>query len=176
VANPLSAEDTAARATSAAATDLGAIDNAPASTAAASATGSDWVLEPPTSLQQGAASAAPYKLELPEAVAPAAAGTPGVTVEDLVQAANAEKMAQDAVKAAEVAARERAVDVSVGDDLTRITGLGKSSERKLKGAGIITFAQLAAVPAEIIATILGVPVEEVIEDEIGKQAHALAGS
>jgi len=178
--NPLSAEDVSAKsATSAAADlsaiDLSAIDTAPSATSAAPVSSGEWVLEPPTSLQQDTASAAPYSLELPEAATPAPAGTPGVTVEDLVQAADADKAAQDAVKAAEVAARERAVDVSVGDDLTRIVGLGKSSERKLKGAGIFTFAQLAAVPAEIIATILGVPVEEVIEDEIGKQASALVG-
>jgi predicted flap endonuclease-1-like 5' DNA nuclease len=99
-----------------------------------------------------------------------------VSVEDLVKAADADRAAADAVKAAEVAARDRAVDVTIGDDLTKITGLGKSSERKLKGAGIVTYAQLAAVPVEMIATILGVPVEEVIEDEVVKQANALASN
>jgi hypothetical protein len=130
LANPLTAEEVTAKTAPVATTDLSVIDAAPTAGAATGASG-DWVLEPPTSLQQGA-TALPYSLELPEAATPAPASTPGVTVEDLVQAADADKAAQDAVKAAEVASRERAVDVSIGDDLTRITGLGKSSERKLK--------------------------------------------
>lgn len=150
--------------------DLSAVDVTSAVASATVAEG-EWVLEPPTSLQGGTSSA--EALTLPEASAPAPAGTPGITVEDLVQAADADRAARDAVKAAETAARERAIDVSIGDDLTRITGLGKSSERKLKGAGILTYTQLAAVPVEMIATILGVPVEEVIEDEIVKQARNL---
>lgn len=114
----------------------------------------------------------PVDLSLPEQEAPYQAD-PTLSVEDLVAAADADTAArQDAAARAE---RERMarVDTSRGDDFTRIRGLGRAAERKLKGAGIYTYAELAALPVEIIARVLSVPVEEVIEDQIAQQANLL---
>ncbi len=134
---------------------------------------------PPVDLSAEPAQAAPvdsgFAFELPEQSRPATADA-GITIEDVVAVADAEQQA-----AAERArlAREQALAAAVdgdgdGDDFTRIVGVGRSSDRKLKAAGITRFAQLAALPVEMIASILGVAREEVIEDEIVQQAGRLS--
>ncbi len=99
----------------------------------------------------------------------------GLVIDDLVAAADA-----DAAHAAEVAAQVAAANEAAlasqqfgGDDLTQISGVGRSWERKLKAAGVLTFGQLASLPVEMAASILGVPPEEIIEDKILQQAANL---
>lgn len=99
----------------------------------------------------------------------------GLTVDDLVAASDADVAAAQAAEAAHKAeAVQAAGEPPAGVDFTRIQGLGRSADRKLRSAGIVTFAQLAAAPVELVAAVLGVSVESVIEDEIQKQANALA--
>lgn len=120
------------------------------------------------------ADAGVYTFTLPESQ-PTSDDASGLTVDDLVTASDADVAAAQAAEAARRAEAQRAAgEPPAGDDFTRIQGVGRSADRKLRAAGILTFAQLAAAPAEMVAAILGVRVEEVIEDEIQKQAHTLA--
>jgi predicted flap endonuclease-1-like 5' DNA nuclease len=98
----------------------------------------------------------------------------GATVQDLVDAADAETAAAQAQK---VAAQQAALDAAVtdiGDDFTRIVGLGRAAERKLKASGCTRYAVLASLPVEVIARVTGLTPEWVIEEEIIKQADQLA--
>ncbi|MGL4647942.1 MAG: hypothetical protein ACRC1H_00935, partial [Caldilineaceae bacterium] len=114
-----------------------------------------------------------FRFELPPQEKPVYQADPGMSVEDLVAAADAEAAARQDTASREAQAALAAVDTSRGDDFTRIRGLGRAAERKLKGAGVYSFAELAALPVEIVSRVLGVPVEEVIEDQIVKQANLL---
>jgi predicted flap endonuclease-1-like 5' DNA nuclease len=106
---------------------------------------------------------------------PATGAPTGLSVDDLVAASDAEKAAAAASEAARRAQSQQAAgEPPAGDDFTRIQGIGRSADRKLRSSGILTYAQLAAAPVELVAAVLGVGVEEVIEDGIQKQAHALA--
>lgn len=118
------------------------------------------------------------RLDLPEIPEAPLEVAGGLEIDDLVAAAEA-----DAARAAELAAQTAAAEeqaaaaqVYGGDDLTQISGIGRSWERKLKAAGVMTYAQLAALPLELVATILGVPREEVIEDKILQQAANLTSA
>lgn len=125
----------------------------------------------PVKTDQSAAEA-PYAFVLPETPAPASEG-PGLTLDEVVQQADAERKATEA---AAQAAREQALAAAAlaGDDFTRIAGIGKAGDRRLKAAGITRFAQLAAMPVEMIASVIGTGTEMVLEDEIVKQASDLA--
>jgi predicted flap endonuclease-1-like 5' DNA nuclease len=62
----------------------------------------------------------------------------------------------------------------VEDDFTRIKGIGPVFDRRLKEAGVRTFADLAATPAEQIAEIVGWPLERVTRSDIPGQARHFA--
>jgi predicted flap endonuclease-1-like 5' DNA nuclease/cytoskeletal protein CcmA (bactofilin family) len=61
------------------------------------------------------------------------------------------------------------------DDFTRIVGIGRTWDQRLKMAGISTFAQLAAQTPESLAAVLGIAAEQVIEDNLLGQAAAVVG-
>ncbi len=60
------------------------------------------------------------------------------------------------------------------DDFTRLRGIGPAFDRRLKEAGVTTFAQLAALTPEEVAEIIGWPPERVIRDQLLEQAAELA--
>lgn len=64
--------------------------------------------------------------------------------------------------------------VVVDDDFTVINGIGLTFDRRLKAAGIRTFAQLAALTPEQIASIIGWTAQRVLADDLVGQAQALA--
>jgi hypothetical protein len=69
----------------------------------------------------------------------------------------------------------RAVSPRVVDDLTRILGIGPATTMRLQNAGIYTFAQLATLSAEGIASLIPrVSKEQVANQRWIEQAHALA--
>ena len=57
------------------------------------------------------------------------------------------------------------------DDFTRVSGIGRTWDGRLKAAGIRTFAQLAAQTPESLAAVLGITVEQVILDDLLGQAQ-----
>lgn len=61
-------------------------------------------------------------------------------------------------------------------DFTRIRGVGPTFDRRLKEAGITTFAALAAAGPETLSVILGWPPERIIRDELIEQAAQLAST
>lgn len=61
------------------------------------------------------------------------------------------------------------------DDFTRLHGIGPAFQKRLHAAGILTFAQLAALTPDEIGEIIGWPAERVIQDQLREQAAALAG-
>src|SRR5690606_34688846 len=117
-----------------------------------------------------AAQDAPYTFALPDVPAQASEG-PGLTLDEVVLQADSER---EAAEAAAREAREAALakQTADGDDFTRIAGIGRAGDRRLKAAGITTYAELAALPVEMIASIMGTATELVLEDEIVKQASA----
>lgn len=60
------------------------------------------------------------------------------------------------------------------DDFTRIRGVGPAFDRRLKEAGITSFAALAAASPEALSAIIGWPPERIIRDELIEQAAQLA--
>jgi NADH-quinone oxidoreductase subunit E len=60
------------------------------------------------------------------------------------------------------------------DDFTVISGIGPTFQRRLKAAGIRTYADLAALTPEQVAEIIGWPVERVIRTGLIEQAARLA--
>lgn len=60
------------------------------------------------------------------------------------------------------------------DDFTVLRGIGPTFDRRLKEAGIRTFAQLAALTPEEAAEIIGWPPQRVISDDLLGQARQLA--
>ena len=48
-----------------------------------------------------------------------------------------------------------ASDLSIGDDLTRIWGIGKSAAAQLQAAGFVTFSQLATLDKAQLVELLG---------------------
>jgi predicted flap endonuclease-1-like 5' DNA nuclease len=76
-----------------------------------------------------------------------------------------------------IAAQEEGESALPGDEVsfTRIKGIGPAFDRRLKDAGIRTFAQLAETPVERIAEILGWPVERVQRNDLPGQARHFAG-
>jgi predicted flap endonuclease-1-like 5' DNA nuclease len=120
------------------------------------------VWQPPVStpVVQAPEASAPRE---PEAELPPVADEPPVSTEAPVAEASAE------------ASAESLGEIGVGDDeFTRIKGVGPVFERRLKAAGIRTFADLAATQAEKIAEIIGWPVDRVLRSEIREQAQRLA--
>ena len=65
---------------------------------------------------------------------------------------------EDAPKAEAAAAAAPAADAPAGDNLKKMTGVGPALEKKLNGAGITTFAQIAALTDTQIAE---------LEDQLG---------
>lgn len=61
-------------------------------------------------------------------------------------------------------------------DFTRLKGVGPTFDRRLKEAGITTFAALAAASPEALSAILGWPPERIIRDELIEQAAQLAAT
>lgn len=61
------------------------------------------------------------------------------------------------------------------DDFTLINGIGPTFDRRLKAAGIRTFAELAALSPEGVAAIIGWQPQRVINDDLIGQARRLAG-
>ncbi|RLT45419.1 MAG: hypothetical protein DWI57_00700 [Chloroflexi bacterium] len=59
-------------------------------------------------------------------------------------------------------------------DFTRLKGIGPAFDRKLKAAGITTFAALAALTAEEVSAIVGWPPGRIVRDEVLEQAASLA--
>lgn len=107
-----------------------------------------------------------------EAQAQAAADKPAAAPGDMGIADLDIDEPDDYVTAQEInAAQARARE----DDFTRIKGIGPVFERRLKGAGVQTFAQLAAMTPAQVAEIIGWPEERVMRNEIIEQARALAG-
>ncbi len=111
---------------------------------------------------------------VPTPTAPAAPAG-GLEIGDLVAAADAdaERAAAEAAQAAAERERQAASIEYGGDDFTKISGIGRSWERKLKAAGVMTYGQLAALPMELVAAILGASQEEILEDKILQQAASL---
>jgi predicted flap endonuclease-1-like 5' DNA nuclease len=64
--------------------------------------------------------------------------------------------------------------VTEGDDFLRIKGIGPIFARRLKDAGYLTYAQLAAATPEEVAEAIGWPVDRVRRDEVIDQAKVLA--
>jgi predicted flap endonuclease-1-like 5' DNA nuclease/cytoskeletal protein CcmA (bactofilin family) len=60
------------------------------------------------------------------------------------------------------------------DDFTMLRGIGPTFDRRLKEAGVRTFAQLAALTPEEAADIIGWPPQRVISDDLLGQARRLA--
>jgi predicted flap endonuclease-1-like 5' DNA nuclease/cytoskeletal protein CcmA (bactofilin family) len=60
-------------------------------------------------------------------------------------------------------------------DFTVIKGIGVTLDRRLKAAGVYTFAQLAALPPEEIAAILGWSAQRVTNADLMGQARHFAG-
>ena len=52
---------------------------------------------------------------------------------------------------------QRPRQVQIGDDLTRLEGIGPTYARRLRAAGITTFAQLAAADEDTLDTVIGAP-------------------
>jgi predicted flap endonuclease-1-like 5' DNA nuclease len=61
-----------------------------------------------------------------------------------------------------------------GDDFLRIKGVGPVLARRLKDAGYLTFAQLAAAPVDEVAAAIGWPADRVRRAEVIDQAKMLA--
>lgn len=59
-------------------------------------------------------------------------------------------------------------------DFTQLKGIGPAFDRRLKEAGITTFAALAALTPEEASAIIGWPPERVVRDQLLEQAAALA--
>ncbi len=59
-------------------------------------------------------------------------------------------------------------------NFTRIRGVGPVFDARLKDAGVLTFAQLAAMTPEAVATIIGWTPQRVIGDDLLGQARTLA--
>jgi len=59
-------------------------------------------------------------------------------------------------------------------DFTRLKGVGPAFDKRLKDAGITTFAALAALTPEAISAIIGWPPERIIRDGLIEQAARLA--
>lgn len=60
------------------------------------------------------------------------------------------------------------------DDFTRLKGIGPAFDRRLKEAGITTFAALAALTPEEVSAIIGWPPERIVRDQLLEQAAALS--
>ncbi len=73
-----------------------------------------------------------------------------------------------------VTAEEVNLEQTQGDDFTRIRGVGPAFARRLKDAGVNTFAALAALSPEQVAEIIGWPAERVVRTELIEQAAQLA--
>jgi len=63
---------------------------------------------------------------------------------------------------------------AAGADFTRIEGIGPKLSQRLHAANIHTFADLAAVPPETLAGILGWTSERLLRARIQEQATELA--
>jgi predicted flap endonuclease-1-like 5' DNA nuclease len=61
-----------------------------------------------------------------------------------------------------------------GDDFLRIKGIGPTYARRLKDAGYVTFANLAAATPEEVGAAIGWPVDRVLRSEVIDQARVLA--
>lgn len=59
-------------------------------------------------------------------------------------------------------------------DFTRLKGIGPTFDRRLKEAGITTFAVLAGMTPEEVSAIIGWPPERIVRDGLIEQAAALA--
>ncbi|MEZ4706599.1 MAG: polymer-forming cytoskeletal protein [Caldilineaceae bacterium] len=66
------------------------------------------------------------------------------------------------------------IDNAATDDFTRIEGIGRIFDRRLKDAGIKTYAQLAALTAEQVSAIIGWSPARVERDDLLGQARRLA--
>ncbi|CAN5619986.1 hypothetical protein BH10CHL1_BH10CHL1_21480 [soil metagenome] len=72
------------------------------------------------------------------------------------------------------AALETPINPVAEVDFTRIQGLSPAFDQRLKAVGILTYAQLLAMTPEVVAAILGIPVQQVLSDDILGQARMLA--
>lgn len=61
------------------------------------------------------------------------------------------------------------------DDFTLINGIGPTFDRRLKAAGVNTFAELAELTPEAVAAIIGWQPQRVMNDDLLGQARRLAG-
>jgi predicted flap endonuclease-1-like 5' DNA nuclease/cytoskeletal protein CcmA (bactofilin family) len=106
------------------------------------------------------------KLETPAAaeIAPAEITPIEIKVEEISEA-SALPPAPEILQATEAAAI---------DDFTVIKGIGVVLDRRLKEAGVTTFAQLAALSPEQLAEIFDRPLKWVAEDDIAGQAQHFA--
>jgi len=80
------------------------------------------------------------------------------------------------LSAAERAALQAGAGISPAqpDDFAQLKGVGPAFDRRLKEAGVTTFAALAALTPEEVSAIIGWPPERVIRDELLAQAARLA--
>lgn len=63
---------------------------------------------------------------------------------------------------------------AVEDDLTRIAGIGRTFEQRLKAAAITSYGQLLVQTPESLAALLGITPEQVVGDDLLGQAAKLA--
>jgi hypothetical protein len=71
----------------------------------------------------------------------------------------------------------RTIAPSTADDFKRIKGIGPATERRLHNAGIVTFAQLAALsPTGLAELVSGLPAQRVAQRAWLNQARRLASS
>lgn len=105
-------------------------------------------------------------VQTPEASAPREVDADATPVVDEPAVPAETETPTSAVTAGEPATRD--------DQFTRIKGVGPVFERRLKAAGILTFADLAAAQPETIAEIIGWPVDRVLRSELREQALRLA--
>ena len=85
----------------------------------------------------------------------------------------------DESQAAEVERQARAAgrtedDDSTEDNFTRIHGIGRTFDKRLKEAGVRTFVDLANMKPDAIAEIIGWSPERVERDDLIGQARTLA--
>ena len=167
VTEVLAAELTAAAPTEAVGETLPPVEAAAATEVAGIALAADTML----ALGEGESGpAAPAEVGAAIEASSVAADAEAVTPDAEVVVAPITSASSRATGRAEVAATEASTEV----DFTSIAGIGPVFDRRLKAAGLRSFADLAAKTPEEVAAIIGWSVERVSRTQVIEQARALA--
>ena len=116
----------------------------------------------------------PPQEEFPE---PPGGGTP-VPLEEAPQAEDSSALSRQRASAVQALPPQESpeADDNATDDLTAIKGIGPVIATRLRDGGVRTFAQLAAMGADQIAQIAGVPATRITRGDWSGQAKTLAVS